>query len=101
MTPAVRAWRRSARRRFGPAGTLLARLSWHLSLVGLMLVLAGSRVARAATPDPTQAAHVMGGGPPASQSGDAILALTAVVALGCLTMLATLGFVAVRDRARR
>lgn len=55
----------------------------------------------AATPEPTSAPFVMGGGPPASMSGDPIAAALAVVALGMVVAVLTVFAVALTSRKSR
>lgn len=76
------------------------KLGWHVAGAALALLMARSEVVRGATPEPTTASQVMGGGVAASQSGDPILALMAVVLLGCLVAVATLALVRITDGLR-
>lgn len=55
----------------------------------------------AATPEPTLAPFVMGGGPPASMSGDPIGAALAVVALGIVVTVVTVFALAITSRRSR
>lgn len=68
----------------------IVRWSGLVSRELLAALVAGAQVVRAATPEPTQMPFAMGGGPPASQIGDPILALVAVVVLGSIAAAATL-----------
>ncbi len=81
--------------------------SVHRTIVQRSVALAAAAIGvslamtSAATPEPTPAPFVMGGGPPASMSGDPIGAAVAVVVLGVVAVLVTVFALAVTSRGSR